>query len=72
MMWEHGFGMGWGFGMLLFWGLIIAAVVVLVRYFAAPRAQTSRRDALETLRNRYAAGEIDDDEFERRKKTLER
>ncbi|MDG4647284.1 SHOCT domain-containing protein [Roseibacterium sp. SDUM158017] len=64
--------MGWGLGMVVFWVLLIVVIVLLVRAFPGPRAEPPRRDALDTLRERYAAGEIDDEEFERRKKTLER
>jgi putative membrane protein len=79
MPWMHGFGFGWGgmiFGgllTLLFWGVVIALIVFVVRALsrsgsgqAAPSAgspaQTPDR-ALEILRERYARGEISKDEF---------
>jgi putative membrane protein len=60
-----------------FWVAIIALIVVAVRWLirqerrstdgeSLPRAE----DPLEILRRRYAAGDIDDEEFQRRRKTL--
>jgi putative membrane protein len=75
----HGFGFGWGgmiFGgllMLLFWGVVIALIVLAVRALSrpgsgpvAPSAGSpgqARDPALEILRERYARGEISKDEF---------
>ena len=70
-------GMGW-FGMifmLVFWILIIVGLVFLIKWLI----QSTGRDkvggfdgnrALEILKERYARGEIDKDEFETRKKDL--
>jgi putative membrane protein len=66
-----GFG---GIGMILFWGLLIAGVVMLVRWLggsgagAGPRG--SGRTALDILRERYAKGEIDQHEFEQKRRDL--
>ena len=78
MMWGYnGFGFGggvMGIGMLLVWGLIIAAIVVLVREVDArnggnePRAV--ERSALDLLGERYARGEIERTEFEKRRRDL--
>lgn len=63
-----------GIGMLLFWGVIIAAIVVLIRGFAgtsggnAPRLP--EKTALDILRERYARGEIDKAEFEEMRRDL--
>lgn len=78
MMWGFdGFGFGgggMGFGMLLIWGLVIAAIVVLVRGFGAgPGKSASRvRDStpLDILRERYARGEIDKNEFEQKRRDI--
>lgn len=80
--WRHGMDWGWGhmasgsLMMLLFWGLLILIVVFLVRQFgggsgAAPgREQTDSAHAI--LRDRFARGEIDEQEFEKRSKLLGR
>ena len=73
-MWGYnGFGYGgygMGIGMLLFWGLIIVAIVVLVRGFrGSSKGDTPRfpeKTALDILRERYAKGEIDKAEFEQK------
>jgi len=72
--WGHMFGGFWVLGHL-FRLLVIAAVVVGVVYavrFGTSRGRTSGRDdsALETLRRRYANGEISKEEFEQKKQDL--
>jgi uncharacterized membrane protein len=55
--------------MLIFWGAIIALVVVLVRSFTH---HESRDDAaLAILRRRLAAGEITPEDFEKTRKLLQ-
>ena len=70
--------------MIAFWSLIIVGLVFGVRWLI--RADRNSRlpgspsgwsppdarpdDPLEILRQRYARGEIDDEEYERRRKTL--
>jgi putative membrane protein len=81
-MWHHGYGWMngfggtmWGIG-LLFWLVIIAAVVLLVvwavrssgRYASTPPSQEP--DALEIARRRYARGEISKEQFEQIKRDL--
>jgi len=81
-----GYGMGMmgggnmmfgGIGMLLFWGVVIAVLVFLWRNFFGPVSESrfQMRDpgstSLETLRKRYAKGEITRDEFEEAKRTLQ-
>lgn len=66
----------WGAGglvmmvmMLVFWALVITALVVGVRWIM--RQGTRPRDAaLDVLRERYARGEIDRQEFEARRRDL--
>ena len=72
MMWGYdGFGFGggaMGIGMLVFWVLIIAAIVLLVRGIGgrSNEVETRLRDntPLDILRERYARGEIGKSEFE--------
>ncbi len=77
MMWGFdgfGFGgLGMGIGMLLFWGVIIAGIVLLVRGVGKSWGSGGgERDksALDILRERYARGEIDKTEFERKREDL--
>jgi putative membrane protein len=68
-----GWGMGLGFGMMiLFWGALIVGAVFLVRWFSEQSHMRLRKsDALETLKQRLAKGEIDIEDYEARRKALE-
>ncbi|MBA3909897.1 MAG: hypothetical protein C0524_08395 [Rhodobacter sp.] len=74
MMWGGGFDMVGGLLMLVFWGAIIALIVFAVRGFVTGSGPASKSDADADaiLRERYAKGEIDDEEYERRKAQLEK
>jgi putative membrane protein len=75
MMYWYGSGMsGWGYAlmtisMVLFWGAVIFGIVALVRYAgrgepqagAAPQPPAPER----LLAERFARGEIDEDEYQR-------
>lgn len=84
-MWNDGWGWGgWGGGswilmavvMVLFWAVLITAVVLAVRYLAGGATQHGRGiggpqppaggRAEDLLAERYARGEIDEDEYRRR------
>jgi len=73
-----GFMGGWGgmaFGGLLmvFWlALIIGLIVLLVRWLSATPVDTASpgQDTLEILKQRFARGEIDTQEFEERTRQL--
>jgi putative membrane protein len=72
----HGEG-GWlGAGMWVFWILLIVIIVVLVRAVAGSSATPPQQDRhetpLEILKARYARGEIDEEEYERRRRELEK
>jgi len=74
--WHGGaWGPGWGaFGLMhvLWWVLIVAAIVVLIRGVRGRREPGAPGEdrALAILRERYARGEIDKTEFENRKRDL--
>lgn len=65
---------GWGLGMmammLAFWAIVIVAVVVGMRWFVGQTKSVRGDSALEILRERFARGEIEKDEFEAKKKQL--
>lgn len=75
----HGYGMtgGFGFGgvsMILWWVLIIVGIVVLVKWlttsFGAGGRSGGGSTALDILKERYARGEIDEQEYQKRKQDL--
>lgn len=70
-LWGLGVGLGW-LSMLAFWGALIVGVVLLVRWLGVSAGSDREDEALETLRRRYAAGEISHEEYEERRKVLER
>ncbi len=64
-------GMGLMFMMLLFWFLVIAGLILVVRWFLSDQRERRGSDsALEILRQRYARGEINKEEFEAKKRDL--
>ncbi|WP_018077651.1 SHOCT domain-containing protein [Thiobacillus denitrificans] len=68
-MWgfEH-YGMGWG--MILVWLVPILLVALVILYGVRDRNEKPRRTALDILEERYARGEIDQDEFHKRRADL--
>jgi len=74
----------WDVTVILSWVLVVAVIVALavLAYSllargagpgpgaADPRATSKDATALGTLEQRYAAGQIDDEEFQRRRETL--
>lgn len=73
-MWDDGdhMGNGWwwamGVGWLLVLAVVVVLVVVLVRHFSPP--DPSRRTAENVLSDRFARGEIDEEEYRRRREAL--
>jgi len=76
-MGNFGFGMGafgWIF-MLLILGLIIFGVFALIKWVfmrSGNTGATSKNNALKILEERYARGEIDQEEFEQKKRDIEK
>ena len=71
-MWEQ-----WGIGMigmmlmmLVFWGLLIVALVLGIRWLVKQGREPRTDSALDILRQRYARGEINKEEFETKKREL--
>lgn len=78
MMWNFannsmgwfGFGFGWIF-MVLCWGLVIWGIIVFVRWLARQeQGKHNEKSAINILKERYAKGEINKEEFEAKKKDL--
>jgi putative membrane protein len=75
MYWGNGMG-GWGMafmivGTLIFWGLVVAGIVFLLRRNSGDVRTTSTQDDPHTiLAGRYARGAIDDEEYHRRSGVL--
>ena len=62
---------GGGLGMLLMWLVPIALVIWLVSsWVTRPEPGSAAKTAFEILRERYARGDIGQDEFERTKRDI--
>jgi putative membrane protein len=85
MYWYGDHMTGWGYGlgiisMVLFWGLLIVALVAVVRYVGRghqegsppqpPAAGSQPPSAERLLAERFARGEIDADEYRQRLEIL--
>ncbi|ORA44474.1 hypothetical protein BST22_25275 [Mycolicibacterium chubuense] len=76
--WMWGNSMGWGgwvlmsIMMALVWALVIAGTVLAIRFLTGPRQSaghshgTREGSAEDVLAERFARGEIDEDEYRRR------
>lgn len=85
MMWNWGEFGGWGMGlgfffMILFWALVILGIVAVIRWLMREaqdrpeqggHVQPRNKTPLEIVQERYARGEIDREEYERKKRDLE-
>jgi putative membrane protein len=70
-MWGLGMGLG-GVVMLAFWGALIVGIVLFVRSMGAGGGRLSQATPLDTLKRRYAAGEITREQYEQMRTDLER
>jgi len=75
---NMGCGAGWGHGfgwllMILFWLAVILVVAALLKWLirTSPRmGPAPEKTALDILKERYARGDIDREEFEQKKRDL--
>jgi putative membrane protein len=75
MMWWNGDWNGWAWfamsvSMLVFWALVGVLIWAVVRSVSSPSGTPTTPSAEDILRQRYAAGELDDEEYVRRLHTL--
>lgn len=76
MMWGYGYnqigswGVFHGLFMFFFWFLIIAFFVLLIKKLGGSHHEWSGSKSLDILKERYAKGEINKQEFEEKKKDL--
>ncbi|MDP2029549.1 MAG: SHOCT domain-containing protein [Thiobacillus sp.] len=82
-MWMdyEGYGMGWHWlgwlGMAFFWLILVLLVLAMVKYLKGNRRSNApdgerKPDALVLLEERYARGEIDREEFLKKRDDLNR
>ena len=69
-IWWWGWGLGMMAMMLLFWALVIIGLITGIRWLLGKGRDERSDSALQILRERYARGEINKEEFEARKKDL--
>jgi putative membrane protein len=74
--WGYMHGFGWIF-VVLFWIVVIVGIVVLVRWLGISPGQTTtppprEKTALDILDERFARGEIDQQEYEQKRQVLKK
>jgi putative membrane protein len=70
--WNEFGAFGMGFGgllMIVFWGLVLLGGFALLRSLVG-NAGAARKSAIEILRERYARGEIDREEYEQKSRDV--
>lgn len=75
MMWHTGWSaLDWvlmSVAMLVFWALVVGGVIWAVRASRTPADHPRARSARDLLDDRFARGELTDDEYERSRRLLE-
>ena len=71
MMWNDGYFFHGGGFMWIFWILLIIGIVFIIQNITKGKSSSGSESPLEILKKRYARGEIDEDEYERRRNELE-
>ena len=75
MMWGWNGWSWWGWlamslSMVAFWGLIVWGIVAIVRGLGGTWRRPQGHDPEQILAERYATGEIDEEEYHRRRQVL--
>jgi putative membrane protein len=76
MMWWYDDGTGWAGWLMMtvvmvaFWAAVIFAVVAIFRGTGESRGPSPQSDPLQILAQRFARGEIDEDEYHARSAVL--
>lgn len=72
-MFSGGMFFGGGLLMWIFWIILLVVIVYVLKDIvgSVTKNSSSPSDALEILKQRFARGEIDEAEFEQRKKRLQ-
>ncbi|MEO5609125.1 MAG: SHOCT domain-containing protein [Ornithinibacter sp.] len=76
--WGAAGWVGMGLGMIVFWGLVIFAIVALLRWSSHPRQRggytqvlaADASDALQILDGRFARGDLTEVEYRHNRETL--
>lgn len=71
---PHGYGpffLGW-LVPLLFWAVVLYALISVFRYIMSRSGHGQKQSAMETLQNRFAAGEISEQDYLARKAVLKK
>jgi putative membrane protein len=76
---NQGMGGGWWvlmmIGMVVFWAIFVVGIVYLVRHNGPRRGDapstSSTTSAIDILKERFARGELTEEEYTRRRKLLE-
>ncbi len=66
-----GFGGGFLF-MWLFWILVIVVVALVIKCLVGDGCNPSEETSLDKLKKRFERGEIDEDEYNQKKSTLDK
>jgi len=70
MSYGGGYGFVGYFAMIIFWLGVVGIIIYLVAHLSSQKNNANSDSAINILKERYAKGEINKDEFEAKKKDL--